>query len=72
MNAIVPGSGTVVPETENAALNGPCAVISVPIRSQSGARFSLRIQLAGRAGDSASGLTARRNCRRCSTRPAER
>ena len=39
------GSGTVVPVNEKAALNGPVCVMSVPTRSQSGARAELRIQV---------------------------
>ncbi len=38
------GAGTV-PVSENVALKGPWWVMSVPIRSQSGARLSLRVQL---------------------------
>src|SRR4029453_16973963 len=35
----------VSPESEKLALNGPCAVMSVPMRSQSGTRLALRIQV---------------------------
>src|SRR6185437_6486143 len=42
---MVPGSGTVSPETEKAALKVVPPTMSAPTRSQSGARFSLRIQL---------------------------
>lgn len=38
------GSGTV-PVKENAALNGPVCVMSVPTRNQSGAKVVLRIQV---------------------------
>src|SRR6266571_8495427 len=44
-SAIPSASASVSPESENAALNGPWAVMSVPMRSQSGAKASLRIQL---------------------------
>ena len=48
-STIVEGSGmvsrTVAPVRENAALNVVPPTMSVPIRSQSGAKFSLRIQL---------------------------
>ena len=40
----VDGAGTV-PVSEKVALKGPWWVMSVPIRSQSGARLSLRVQL---------------------------
>src|SRR6266566_5525 len=41
----VPALGTVSPLRENAILNvSPSTIMSVPIRSQSGARFELRIQ----------------------------
>jgi hypothetical protein len=39
------GTGSRSPLTVKAALNGPAPTMSVPIRSQSGSRFSLRIQL---------------------------
>ena len=39
------GTGSRSPLTVKAALNAPAPTMSVPIRSQSGSRFSLRIQL---------------------------
>jgi hypothetical protein len=57
----VDGSGTVWPDMENAALNGPWWVTSVPMRSQSGARVpapSLRVQLCRSAAKGVPGATS--------------